>query len=138
MKERNLLSGEPGEGPHGLSAEGCAFLAGRSEETDRHSTTGFDAAGRRVLVVCALGGFTTLLDNSVLNIAIPALRGSLHADATQLQWMVAGYSLAFGLALIPGGRLGDVRGASRFFSLVWRSSSWAPRWQGLPLTLGGS
>jgi MFS family permease len=78
-------------------------------------TTDFDAAGRRVLVVCALGGFTTLLDNSVLNVAIPALRGSLRADATQVQWMVAGYSLAFGLALIPGGRLGDVRGRKPFF-----------------------
>ncbi|MFF3440614.1 MFS transporter [Streptosporangium sp. NPDC002721] len=78
-------------------------------------TSGFDAAGRRVLVVCALGGFTTLLDNSVLNVAIPALRGSLGADATQVQWMVAGYSLAFGLALIPGGRLGDVRGRRPFF-----------------------
>ncbi|MEV4365205.1 MFS transporter [Nonomuraea sp. NPDC049625] len=76
---------------------------------------GFDAAGRRVLVVCAACGFTTLLDNSVLNIAIPALRDSLHADATQVQWMVAGYSLAFGLALVPGGRLGDIRGRKPFF-----------------------
>ncbi|MFC4114428.1 MFS transporter [Nonomuraea zeae] len=78
-------------------------------------TAGFDAAGRRVLLVCAAGGFTTLLDNSVLNLALPALRGSLHVDATQVQWMVAGYSLAFGLALIPGGRLGDVRGRRPYF-----------------------
>ncbi|MEU6721009.1 MFS transporter [Nonomuraea sp. NPDC046802] len=56
-----------------------------------------------------------MLDNSALNIAIPALRDSLHADATQVQWLVAGYSLAFGLALIPGGRLGDIRGRKPFF-----------------------
>ncbi|MDY0813319.1 MFS transporter [Kitasatospora purpeofusca] len=75
----------------------------------------FDAAGRRVLLVCVAGGFTTLIDQSVLNTAIPALRESLHAQPAHLQWIVAGYSLAFGLALIPGGRLGDVRGRKWFF-----------------------
>ncbi|WP_405362944.1 MFS transporter [Kitasatospora sp. NBC_00085] len=75
----------------------------------------FDAAGRRVLLVCVAGGFTTLLDQSVLNTSIPALRESLHAQPAHLQWIVAGYSLAFGLALVPGGRLGDVRGRKWFF-----------------------
>ncbi|MFJ9693862.1 MFS transporter [Kitasatospora sp. NPDC101183] len=75
----------------------------------------FDAAGRRVLLVCVAGGFTTLLDQSVLNTAVPALRESLHAQPAHLQWIVAGYSLAFGLALIPGGRLGDVKGRKWFF-----------------------
>ncbi|MEV7773614.1 MFS transporter [Kitasatospora sp. NPDC086791] len=75
----------------------------------------FDAAGRRVLLVCVAGGFTTLLDQSVLNTSIPALRASLHAGPADLQWIVAGYSLAFGLALIPGGRLGDVKGRKWFF-----------------------
>jgi MFS family permease len=77
--------------------------------------TGFDAHGRRVLAVCVAAGFTTLLDQSVLNITVPALRDSLHAGPTEVQWIVAGYSLAFGLALIPGGRLGDVRGRKPFF-----------------------
>ncbi|MGW6918227.1 MFS transporter [Kitasatospora sp. NPDC054939] len=75
----------------------------------------FDAAGRRVLLVCVAGGFTTLLDQSVLNTSIPALRESLHAQPAHLQWIVAGFSLAFGLALIPGGRLGDVKGRKWFF-----------------------
>ncbi|MFD5466672.1 MFS transporter [Kitasatospora sp. NPDC127059] len=75
----------------------------------------FDAAGRRVLLVCVAGGFTTLLDQSVLNTSIPALREALHAQPAHLQWIVAGYSLAFGLALIPGGRLGDVKGRKWFF-----------------------
>ncbi|GAB7186923.1 methylenomycin A resistance protein [Kitasatospora sp. Ki12] len=75
----------------------------------------FDAAGRRVLLVCVAGGFTTLLDQSVLNTSIPALRETLHARPADLQWIVAGYSLAFGLALIPGGRLGDVKGRKWFF-----------------------
>ncbi|GAA4875611.1 MFS transporter [Kitasatospora terrestris] len=75
----------------------------------------FDAAGRRVLAVCMAAGFTTLLDQSVLNIAISDVRDSLHADSAQIAWIVAGYSLAFGLALVPGGRLGDVRGRKWLF-----------------------
>ncbi|MFJ9774548.1 MFS transporter [Kitasatospora sp. NPDC101157] len=75
----------------------------------------FDAAGRRVLLVCVAGGFTTLIDQSVLNTSVPALRETLHAQPAHLQWIVAGYSLAFGLALIPGGRLGDVKGRKWFF-----------------------
>ncbi|MFD0573778.1 MFS transporter [Kitasatospora gansuensis] len=73
------------------------------------------AKQKQILAVCLAGGFTTMLDNSVLNIAIPALRSTLDADPTQIQWIVAGYSLAFGLALIPGGRLGDLRGRKPFF-----------------------
>ncbi|NGO74267.1 MFS transporter [Streptomyces sp. YC504] len=75
----------------------------------------FSPRERRVLAVCLAAGFTSLLDQSVLNIAVPALRDSLSADASQLQWIVAGYSLAFGVALVPGGRLGDVHGRKPFF-----------------------
>ncbi|GGV24495.1 MFS transporter [Kitasatospora herbaricolor] len=75
----------------------------------------FDPAGRRVLAVCIAAGFTTLLDQSVLNTSVPALRDSLHAQSAQIQWVVAGFSLAFGLALVPGGRFGDVRGRRTLF-----------------------
>jgi len=83
-------------------------VGNRSEAT-------FDAAGRRVLAVCMAAGFTTLLDQSVLNIAVSDVRDALHADAGQIAWIVAGYSLAFGLALVPGGRLGDVHGRKWLF-----------------------
>ncbi|MFF4249789.1 MFS transporter [Streptomyces sp. NPDC001663] len=78
---------------------------------------GEDRAARRVLLVCLAAGVTTLLDQSVLNIAVPALRQSLDAGAVQVQWIVAGYSLAFGLVLVPGGSLGDVRGRKGLFLL---------------------
>ncbi|MFI6938129.1 MFS transporter [Streptomyces sp. NPDC050418] len=83
-----------------------------------HSASGserFSSRERRVLAVCLAAGFTSLLDQSVLNIAVPALQDALSADAAQLQWIVAGYSLAFGVALVPGGRLGDVHGRKPFF-----------------------
>ncbi|MFD9429617.1 hypothetical protein [Streptomyces sp. NPDC060002] len=50
---------------------------------------GDDRAARRVLTVCLAAGATTLLDQSVLSIAVPALRQSLSAGATDVQWIVA-------------------------------------------------
>ncbi|WP_033279869.1 MFS transporter [Streptomyces sp. NRRL F-525] len=76
---------------------------------------GEDRAARRVLLVCMAAGATTLLDQAVLNIAIPSMRHSLGAGAADVQWIVAGYSLAFGLALVPGGSLGDLHGRKRLF-----------------------
>ncbi|MGW6059631.1 MFS transporter [Streptomyces sp. NPDC055189] len=76
---------------------------------------GDDRAARRVLLVCLAAGATTLLDQAVLNIAVPSMRQSLAAGAADVQWIVAGYSMAFGLALVPGGSLGDAHGRKRFF-----------------------
>ncbi|MEU8950576.1 MFS transporter [Streptomyces sp. NPDC048489] len=76
---------------------------------------GEDCAARRVLLVCMAAGATTLLDQAVLNIAIPSMRQSLGATGADIQWIVAGYSLAFGLALVPGGSLGDLHGRKRLF-----------------------
>ncbi|MBE8470623.1 MFS transporter [Streptomyces sp. 3R004] len=76
---------------------------------------GKDRAARRVLLVCMAAGATTLLDQAVLNIAVPGMRESLGAGAADVQWIVAGYSLTFGLALVPGGSLGDLHGRKRFF-----------------------
>jgi EmrB/QacA subfamily drug resistance transporter len=52
----------------------------------------------------------TLLDVSIVNVALPSIESSLGAGPSELQWIVAGYTLAFGLALVPAGRLGDVLG----------------------------
>ncbi|GGS62475.1 MFS transporter [Streptomyces cinerochromogenes] len=76
---------------------------------------GEDSAARRVLLVCMAAGATTLLDQAVLNIAVPSMRQSIGATGADLQWIVAGYSLAFGLALVPGGSLGDLHGRKRLF-----------------------
>jgi hypothetical protein len=63
---------------------------------------GEDRAVQRVLLVCLVAGATTLLEQAVVKIAVPSMRQSLGAGACDVQWMVAGYSLAFGLALVPG------------------------------------
>jgi MFS family permease len=56
-----------------------------------------------------------MLDVSIVNVALPSIERSLHAGPTQLQLIVAGYTLAFGLALVPAGRLGDVHGRRVLF-----------------------
>ncbi|WP_285608511.1 MFS transporter [Actinokineospora globicatena] len=77
--------------------------------------TADDRVSWRVLVVCLAAGVTTLVDQSVLTIALPSLRESLGAGSTDVQWIVSGYSLTFGLALVPGGSLGDARGRKGLF-----------------------
>ncbi|UNX54566.1 MFS transporter [Georgenia sp. TF02-10] len=69
-----------------------------------------DPARWRAFAVCLGAGFMTLLDVSIVNVALPSIEASLTAGPTALQWIVAGYTLAFGLALVPAGRVGDVLG----------------------------
>src|SRR5690242_14411277 len=57
----------------------------------------------------------SLLDVSIVNVALPSIRDGLHASPSDLQWVVSGYALAFGLVLVPSGRLGDVRGRRTMF-----------------------
>jgi EmrB/QacA subfamily drug resistance transporter len=64
----------------------------------------------RALAVCVSALFMTLLDVSIVNVALPSIGSTLHAGASQLQWVVSGYVLALGMVPIIGGRLGDDRG----------------------------
>lgn len=57
----------------------------------------------------------TLLDVSIVNVAIPSIESSLGAGPAELQWIVAGYTLTFGLMLVPAGKLGDVFGRRTLF-----------------------
>src|SRR2546429_1612800 len=57
----------------------------------------------------------TLLDVSITNVALPSIGHATSATPAQLQWVVSGYTLAFGLVPIIGGRLGDDHGRRRMF-----------------------
>ena len=59
--------------------------------------------------------FMVLLDVSIVNVAIPAIRQNLHANNADIQFVVAGYGLAYAVLLITGGRLGDIFGRKRLF-----------------------
>jgi EmrB/QacA subfamily drug resistance transporter len=69
----------------------------------------------RALWVTLTAGFMGLLDVSIVAVALPSIERSLGASTSGVQWVVSGYSLAFGLALVPAGRLGDAWGRRRMF-----------------------
>ena len=71
----------------------------------------------QALAVCLVVGFMTLLDISIVNVALPSIASSLGAGDSALQWIVSGYALTFGLLLVPAGRFGDARGRRRAFLL---------------------
>ena len=57
--------------------------------------------------VILLGAVMSLIDATIVNVALPSIRTSIDASEATLSWIISGYALAFGLALIPAGRLGD-------------------------------
>jgi MFS family permease len=75
------------------------------------------------LAICLVGGFMTVLDISIVNVALPDIRSSLGAAAGDLQWVLSGYALAFGLVLVPAGRLGDARTAAGVLQTAQRIGS---------------
>jgi len=71
---------------------------------------------RGTLVAAGLGFVVVLLDVSVVNVALDALRGRFATDVTGLQWVVNAYTLAFASLLLTTGALGDRFGAKRVFT----------------------
>jgi EmrB/QacA subfamily drug resistance transporter len=67
------------------------------------------------LVVVLLAFFMDVLDGTIVNVAIPSIQQSLGASYSAIQWIIAGYALAFALFLITGGRLGDIWGYKKLF-----------------------
>jgi EmrB/QacA subfamily drug resistance transporter len=77
-----------------------------------------DGRGRWIaLIVCCSAMFMALLDVSVTNVALPSIGRDLHAGNAQLQWIVSGYTLAFGLVPVLGGKLGDDHGRRVMFQV---------------------
>ncbi|WP_235423676.1 MFS transporter [Pseudarthrobacter chlorophenolicus] len=87
---------------------------GRIAGTNTPPATGTPSP-QAALWLCLGAGFVTLLDQSVFVLAVPAMAAGLHADSGQVQWILASYSLAFGVALVPAGRLGDLLGRRKLF-----------------------
>lgn len=69
----------------------------------------------KALTVALVAGFMTLLDVSIVNVALPSIRDELGLSPAELQWVLSGYALTFGLLLVPAGRFGDARGRRNAF-----------------------
>ena len=67
------------------------------------------------LVVIALAQLMVVLDVAIVNVALPSIQRELHFAATDLEWVVNAYAIAFGGLLLFGGRTGDLFGRRRMF-----------------------
>ena len=61
--------------------------------------------------------FMTVLDVSIVNVALPSIGRSLHFSETGLQWVITAYAITFGGFLLLGGRAGDILGRKRMFMI---------------------
>ena len=66
-----------------------------------------------ILAVLGIAQLMVILDNTIVNIALPTAQRSLHFSNADRQWVVTAYSLAFGSLLLLGGRIGDFIGRKR-------------------------
>ncbi len=107
--------------------------------TTPHAT----GTGRRwiVLPVLCLSVFLVVVDNTIVNVALPTLNRTLGASITSLQWIVDAYSLAFAGLLLAGGGIGDRLGRKGtmqaglvFFGLFSAAAAWSDTTGGLITT----
>ena len=69
------------------------------------------------LLAVAFGLFMIMLDNTVVNVALPSIERDLHIGISELEWVVNAYALTFGVLLLTGGKLADLVGRRRIFIL---------------------
>ncbi|MCX7567378.1 MFS transporter [Sulfitobacter sp. F26169L] len=69
----------------------------------------------RILSVLLVTIFMTLIGVSIVNVALPSIREGLGATQSDLQWVLSGYALTFGVVLVAAGRAGDIMGRGGLF-----------------------
>jgi EmrB/QacA subfamily drug resistance transporter len=67
------------------------------------------------LAAVSFGLFMIMLDNTVVNVALPSIQEDLGADLSELEWIVAGYALTFAALMLTGGKLADLLGRRLMF-----------------------
>lgn len=77
--------------------------------------TGLSARQWLMLAAVMTGTFLSMLNDFIVNVATPAIREGLSASFAEVQLVIGGYVLVFGLVLVTGGRLGDIHGHKRVF-----------------------
>jgi EmrB/QacA subfamily drug resistance transporter len=67
------------------------------------------------LLAVSFGLFMIMLDNTVVNVALPSIASSFHVSLSELEWVVVGYALSFATFMLSGGKLADRYGRRRLF-----------------------
>jgi EmrB/QacA subfamily drug resistance transporter len=83
------------------------------------------------LAAVAVGLFMIMLDNTVVNVALPSIQGDLHIGVSELEWVVNAYALTFGVLLLTGGKLADLFGRRFIFIVGLVIFTGASLWCGL-------
>lgn len=84
-----------------------------SKQADRRAQG--EAVRWRILAVLLAVIFMSLIGVSVVNVALPSIQRGLGADQSDLQWVLSGYALTFGVVLVAAGRAGDIMGRGGIF-----------------------
>jgi EmrB/QacA subfamily drug resistance transporter len=71
----------------------------------------------QALALVCVAMFMTVLDVSIVNVALPSIKTSLHVAEKDLQWVITAYTIAFGGLLLLGGRAADLLGRRRMFMI---------------------
>lgn len=71
----------------------------------------------RILIVLLVAIFMSLVGISIVNVTLPSIQQSLQASQSDIQWVLSGYALTFGVILVSAGRAGDMLGRGGFFLL---------------------
>ena len=69
------------------------------------------------LAAVSIGLFMVMLDNTVVNVALPTISRELKIGMSSLEWVVNGYTLSFAMLMLTGGKLADYFGRRRFFAI---------------------
>ena len=83
------------------------------------------------LAAVSFGLFMIMLDNTVVNVALPSIQEDLGAGLSQLQWIVTGYALTFAALMLIGGKLADAYGRRLIFVIGIVIFTLASLWCGL-------
>jgi EmrB/QacA subfamily drug resistance transporter len=98
----------------------------------------FTAENRKwwTLVAVAVGLFMIMLDNTVVNVALPSIQKDLGISVSELEWVVNAYALTFGVLLLSGGKLADMLGRRSIFIAGLVIFTGSSLWCGLAGTAG--
>lgn len=110
------MSSVEADEPDGGAAPPTALVSGQDPGPDSAAAEPPAYARRWAALGVILGAeIMDLLDGTVMNIAAPAVRADLGGSLSVIQWITVGYTLAFAVLLVVGGRLGDIYGRKRMF-----------------------